>query len=659
MRKTICRICSDGCGLIVKGTKKSFKIEGDPDQPISKGFTCPKSRKIQESFFGPDRLHSPLLKKKSGNWETLSWENALDFMARNLDDLAKRYGPESVVFFKGEAPKHQEAPLYMRHLANAFGSPNFINVDSLCHSTLLLSHHLSCGGIPYYDEKRHKAALVWGANPQASHPRLFSQLLQDRKERGLKLLVVDPVKTKIASLADIYWPINPGTDGFLALALSKISWEERPELFKNSDSGYEEWQNLLATFNLQDLLGPVGIQEKDLRQGLELLWAQSPVWVHPGVGLELQPHAFQSIRSIVNFSFLLDGEAQGARYRFPQKAMPRLGDYPQMKKPIGAEVLPYFTEFFRCGHMLKVPQAILEEKPYPLKGLFITGANPAVSFPDSQSYIKSFKGLDFMVVHDFFMTKTAQLADLVLPASSFLEFLELHDYGAMNKPYLGTINPVFSEEDIIGWPLWRIIFSLAEKLGLGSYFPWKNNEEAINYRLGNKLSAESFKTGEIFDKCVNYQDLVKPRTHERKFKVDLMDKYQLPTMPEPGTLSLDKIHCEYEGFPLKLITGNRKLMVHNTQLRDIQDDEPLKLLMSKKDMSEAGLSEDEMVNLSTPWGNLQARATLADIKEGSLSLPHGVTLHNANRLTSLAHLDPFTGFPWLKALPAKVEKLVY
>nr|WP_300455081.1 molybdopterin-dependent oxidoreductase [Desulfobacula sp.] len=188
---TICRICKENCGVLVRQAHEGdLRIMGNPDHPLSKGFICFRGQQFSDIRNHPERLSKPLLRQKGG-WKPIPYEDAMDIMAEKFNRCRKMYGAQSVAFLKGEALKHQEIRGYMKHLAHAFGSPNYMSVGSLCHQSLAMGHGLTYGGIPKPDFQKIKSAVLWGTNVAVSSPRLFSRIRKAVK-KGLKLVVVDP-----------------------------------------------------------------------------------------------------------------------------------------------------------------------------------------------------------------------------------------------------------------------------------------------------------------------------------------------------------------------------------------------------------------------------------------------------------------------------------
>jgi anaerobic selenocysteine-containing dehydrogenase len=330
-------------------------------------------------------------------------------------------------------------------------------------------------------EEALETAIRWGANPAASSFRLFRALNQAVRN-GTYLIVIDPSCTETAQIADLHLRVTPGSDGFLALAFIKYAIEKvqvKPQT--PVSEGWEELKKLVHRASYGSLLERTGIPEDHFIEASALIFENLPGWIHTGLGLELNPCGVQSIRAIASLQSLLDRQHPPSSLTYKLKPLPGKHLYPDRPEPIGAKESPLYIHGNQEGQGMYLARAILDHDPYPVKAMLIAGGNPILTFPDSNTQTKALRKLDFLAVFDLFMTPTAQLANLLLPAADFLENIELHDYGQGGRPYLGLIKPVTVTTN--GWPAWKLIFEFAKRLGLGKLFPWQGNREALIYKL--------------------------------------------------------------------------------------------------------------------------------------------------------------------------------
>ena len=657
MNPTLCRICGENCGILVADDGNELRITGNPIHPVSSGFICFRGMNFGEVHYAQDRLRYPLLRKRAG-WVKISYEKALEVLASNLLTCKEKYGAESIVFYEGESLKHQEITQYLSHLAFGFGTPNFISVGSLCQFSVELGHGLTHGEIPLPDFQRMKTAIVWGANPAASSFRLFRALNQAVRD-GENLVVIDPSRTETAKIADLHLPVTPGSDGLLALAFIKCAIE-RAQMKPQGPvaEGWDELKELVHGISYRSLLERTGIPENDFDEASALIFENLPGWILTGLGLELNPCGVQSIRAIASLQSLLDRQHAPSSLTYKLKPLPGKHLYPDRRDPIGAKESSLYIHGNQEGQGMYLGKAILDHDPYPVKAMLVAGGNPILTFPDSKTQRKALQKLDFLAVFDLFMTPTAQLANLVFPAADFLENLELHDYGQGGIPYLGLMKPVTVATK--GWPAWKLIFELARRLGLGELFPWQDNRQALTYKLSengidlgdleNSPSATvSYKNGDSSNSWYG-------RIHYRS---RVIEKTGNPGMPILNSLSLP--YRTDERFPFWLSTGDRVLFYQHSQFRNCSTYKARmeEALLDINPDAARGLqiNDGDFVALSTRYGKICVRVNLNDdVRKDCLRMTHGWEEANVNELTGLEHFDPLSGFPWLRALPARVEK---
>jgi anaerobic selenocysteine-containing dehydrogenase len=658
---TICRICKENCGLLVTDNGGSLSITGNSAHPVTRGFLCFKGRNFGNVHYSEDRLRQPQLRNGS-DWKPISFEQALDVMASKFSRIKQEYGPQSVVLYKGESLKHQEIAEYMRHLSYGFGSPNYISVGSLCHFAMDLGHSLTYGGIPVPAWDSIGLAMLWGANPAAASP-LFHSALKRFVRDNKKLVVIDPARTQATRLAGLHLQITPGSDGFLALAFIKYGIEEvRAEPRPDEAHGWDQLSEMVRSLHYDDLLKRTGIKNGGFREAAELIFNSRPGWSATGLGLELHPAGVQAIRAVACLQSLLDPDNRPAPLSAGLKPLPGSDRYPAMPNPIGSSEAPLLTTMKKEGQGMFLIRAIQQHDPYPVKGMFVAGGNPLSTFPDSRMQTQALRSLDFLVVSDLFMTATAKVADLVIPASDHLDNLELHDYGLTGSPYLGLVRP--STSGPIGWPTWRILFELATRLGLGELFPWKDNREALAYRLSltsiNLADLEA-SPGSVLPyepKPGNGRAWNTPdgKVH---YWSDRMSSLGYPGFPDPQALAMP-YHTD-DRFPLWLSTGDRVLTYQHSQYRQIpsyREREPEAYVdVHPGTAAELNVEPGNLVCVSTRYGQVELRARVTDdVRQDCIRMPHGWENANANEVTGREHFDPVSGFPWLRAVPARLEK---
>lgn len=653
---TLCRICLRSCGILVCPTAGSIRIKGNPEHPISKGFICFRGANYHRIWDSKERIKEPLL-RKGDRWLPVSYDDALGILVEKFERSRQLYGAQSVAFLKGEALKHQEVSTYMKHLAHAFGTPNYFSIGSMCQRANFMGHDLTYGGIPRLDYQHHRTAVLWGRNFAVASVAAFRQL-KEAVEKGMKLLVIDPNVTQTAEIADLHLRITPGTDGLLALAFIKEAIETyglKPD--EKAQIGWDRLQDHISSLSYNLLLTKTGIARDQFFRASRLLFDNLPACHQTGLGLELIPHGVQSIRAVACLQSLVDPGRFPKAMGLEMAPLPNQQAYPERAEPIGLQQAPLFVARGEEGQAMYLHRAVLHNDPYPVKSLLVMGSNPALTFPAATTCKEVFRQLDFLAVCDLFFTPTARQADLVLPAAGFLNSMEVHDYGRVGKPYLGLVRPISVSAP--GWPAWKWLFTIAHGLGLREFFPWDDNKDALKYRLGSsQVDLETLLANPA--SVASYLPPTK-NTADRKVEYFSTAAEAAASSGLPTAETLELPYSTDAAFPLWLSTGDRVLSYQHSQFRvdnTYLNNEPEPFVdMHPAKAKELVITNGERVRVATRYGEIMLKAKLTDnVREDCIRILHGWENANVNELTGFDQLDSLSGFPWCRALPARIEK---
>jgi anaerobic selenocysteine-containing dehydrogenase len=333
-----------------------------------------------------------------------------------------------------------------------------------------------------------------------------------------------------------------------------------------------------------------------------------------------------------------------------------------MPPPLGTEQVPLFTRGRREGQGMLLPGAILNGKPYPVRAMLIAGSNPLVTFPHVDHQAEVLRKLDFLAVFDLFMTPTAEFADLVIPGADQLDNLELHDYGRVGATHLGLMRPATISPK--GWPTWKLVFEIARSLGLSDLFPWENNRQALAYRLTDTtVTLNDLEESESSTVAYAFDQPSGERWHTSDGKVHYRSKelYATGNHALPGPDAIDLPRQADAEYPFWLSTGDRVAVYQHGQFRGIPEYEKLvpepTVDIHPNAAQRLGIQSGEPVVLSTRYGRIELSAHITpEVREDCLRMIHGWEQANANELTSLEHLDTVSGYPWLRALPGRIDR---
>jgi anaerobic selenocysteine-containing dehydrogenase len=666
--KGICRLCQSACGInahVEDG--RLVRVSAMKEHPVHR--LCVKASAIADWIYSPKRITKPL-KKLNGEWQETSWDDALGIIAARLGELKAEYGPKSLVVHQGEPLIGTEVPRMAIRFCSLFGTPNYTSGASLCFVAKAIGHGLSVNRrmfplSPSY--KKTRCVVVWGRNPEESKVGEEFEVLAAQK-RGAKLIVVDPRVTRLAKKAGLHIQLRPGTDGALALALMNVIITEElydKDFVEKWTLGFDKLKEHVKGYSPEAVAGITGISADKIKQFARIYATTKPATITQGVSLDHCINGVQNSRA-VSILIAITGNLDVAggntySYPLPQTSL-RVKGRVKVEEAIGADY-PIFTKFVSETTAMPVPDAILTGKPYPVKALIVQACNPVITWPDSGKVVKALEKLDFLVVSDLFMTETAEMADIFLPAAAFLEKKIIMDYATKGTPLFmlgqkAIEPPPECKED---WWVWA---ELGCKMGYADYFPWRDSDELLLYLLkptGITLQQLEQNPGGIIygdERQRKYEEegLATPSGRVELFSPTLAayGYDPLPTFAPPAKPPVE--------YPFNLITGTRTVAFTHSQYRDIDRlrklaPEPLAEI-NPQSAKELGIADGERIVVETANGSITLKAKVTpDILPGVVSLQHGWAEANVNLLTSYQPYDPISGYPAFKTTPCRVRKI--
>ena len=436
--KSVCPLdCWDQCAFEIREENGSLiSIGPDKKQPVTGNFICSKGRSHLGRFQGPNRLKNPML-KVGNTFKVISWDDALHLMAEKITGTLHKHGPLSLLHFYdggyGGLFKNIESRFF-----SALGGCTS-HKGSLCWGAGLAAQKYDFGasvGHSHDDLLNSNLVIIWGRNPAYTSIHLLPYLRRAR-EKGAKVILIDPIRTATASKCDQYVRINPGTDGALALAMARVTIENN--LF-NSDfvdhysSGFDSYRQLCLGFDLHQAAEITGISFSEI-ENLALDYASADAAsVLIGIGLQRHSNGGNSVRAIDALAALtgnLGKKGGGATY-----ANFRINDYIDHDFLDGNDLHPQRRYYSKP----MLAEALTELKDPPIEFMYVSRSNPVVQVANSNRLLKAMEEIPFVVTAEHFLTETAQVSDLVLPCSSFLEEEDLF-YNSMSHQYISYAFP--------------------------------------------------------------------------------------------------------------------------------------------------------------------------------------------------------------------------
>ena len=285
--KTVCRSCHGGCGVIAHVKDgKVIKVEGDPDSPISHGSLCSKGLAITQLAYHPDRILYPM-KKAGGNWERMTWDEALDRVAGKFKEAQEKYGAESILLGQGTGRDFES---HFSRLGNMLGTPNMITAGHMCYLSRIAATLTTCGRHPAIDYANNpKCIVMWACNPLWTNPDEYKGVSFWRAyQKGAKLIVIDPRFTRTAAHADENVRFRPGTDVALVWGILwhifENGWEDK-EYIRQRVYGMDEIRAEVAKWTPDVVENVTGVPEAEVKLAAQTMAENRPgtiVWCMGG-----------------------------------------------------------------------------------------------------------------------------------------------------------------------------------------------------------------------------------------------------------------------------------------------------------------------------------------------------------------------------------------
>lgn len=634
--ETACPLdCPDACTISVtlRGGRIT-KIDGSPDNEITGGYICAKVRHFDKRVYGDDRLLHPAVRvghKGSGTFRRVTWDEAIEQIVSKLREVKEQFGAEAIlpVSYGGSngllTQDTSDAMLFRR-----LGASRLLR--TVCAAPTGAANQGLYGKMPsvsYQDYPEAKVIVLWGVNPGHSGIHIMP-FLKHARERGAKLIVIDPRGTTVARQADLYLQIRPGTDVAVALSLHRHLFESGhadAAFLATHTTGADRLREKAAPWTFERAAEVSGLLVDQLKTFAEMYVTASPAVVKCGWGLERNRNGGSAAAAVL----ALPAVAGKFGVRGGGYSMSNSASWDIERTWIAAQEPP--TRAINMNHL---GRALTEPDGTPIKAMFVYNCNPAVTMPDQMRVLKGLEREDlFTIVFDQVLTDTALYADVVLPATTFLEHYDIvRSYGPMTlqlaKPVIDQVGESRANADVFA--------ELTRQLGLATDTDAEGELDTMLDVLsklptpyGNELR-EQWKANAPFDgRPVQFVDVM-PRTSDGKvhlFPQHLDDEAPAGLygfQPDPATAN----------YPLALISPASERTVSST-LGELPRP-AVTLEIHPDDANARDLEDKEVVRMFNDRGEVRLPVRITPlVRRGTVSMPKGVwRRHVSNGFTSNA-----------------------
>ena len=633
--ETVCPLdCPDSCSLTVTVENGHVvTIDGSYANPVTGGFICAKVRRFGERLYGPDRLLYPAVRrgaKGRGSFTRISWDDAFALIAERMREAQATWGGESILPYSYGGSNGlltqdtSDATLFRRLGASRLAR----TVCAAPTGTANMTLYGKMPSVTYEDFPEARLIVVWGANPTASGIHLIPYI-REAQRRGAKLVVIDPRTTQLARQADLHLPVRVGTDLPVALAVHRYLFEEGhvdASFLATHTTGAERLRERALPWTFECAAAEAGIGTQLLRQFAELYAATSPALIRCGWGQERNRNGGSASMAILALPAVAGKfGVRGGGYTMSNSA----------SWGIARTWIRTDEPSTRIVNMNRLGEALRDSDP-PIKVLFVYNNNAAATSPHQRKVIKGLERDDlFTVVFDQVMTDTARYADVVLPATTFLEQYELaRSYGSFSlrlaRPVVEPAGEARSNAEVFG--------DLIDVLGLHQDDePRGELEEMLDVLgrlpqpIGDDLRATGVATPPFDGRPVQFVDVF-PLTANGKVNLFAED---LDRSAPAGLYGYQQDPAT-AAYPLALITPASERTISSTLAELPRPD--VHLLMHPEDAAPRGLAEGDPVRIFNDLGEVRCGVSLGTwIRPGTVSLPKGLWCrHTGNGFTANA-----------------------
>lgn len=675
--RTVCPYCAVGCHLdLIVEQDRVIGLEYALDSPVNAGRLCAKGHAALAILEHPERLTRPLQRTASG-WTPLPWEAALATAAERIQTLIRTHGPQSLGFLSTAKGTNEENYL-LQKLARILGTPHVDHCARLCHASTLagLGPMLGLGAAtnPLSDLAHADCLFFVGSNLAENHPVAF-RWVQEAKDRGACIVVADPRRTPTTWIADLHLPVRPGTDTALVAAMLHVIFRDglHDEAFiAQRTVGVDALRASVRWSDPSWASHITGVPARDIVRAARLYAKASRSALIYCMGVTQHVHGTTAVQACADLALVTGHVGKRGSGLFPVRGQDNVqgacdmgalsGLLPGYRPVTDPDARAFFENAWGLPAGTLPPMVGLtvtemeQAAGESLRGLIAVGENPVVTSPNSQKTRESLQRLDFFLVVDLFLTETAELAHLVLPAAAWAE----KSGSRTNTDRRVQWSPKVVTPPGEARPDWKILTDLAHHLGLQRFFPYNGPEDILEeirrvVPAYGGIGPQRLMTamGGIHWPCPHEAHPGTPILHTEQFATADGRARLFPIEFRPLSENPDR------EFPYCLTTGrvtvhyNSGAMTRRTPSLSLRAPR-LVVDMHPEDAAREKLADGDRVRIVTRRGFVEACLHLTE------TVPPGVVFApfhfpETNVLTQDA-LDPWAKIPEYKTAACRVEK---
>ncbi len=662
--RTVCVTCHARCGAIVYSEdNKIVKIEGDENSPHSNGMFCGSGLSQRYIHEDPKRIIYPMKRvgpRGSGQWERISWQEAMDTIANKSIEIRDKYGPQAIVTGQGTGRTWNHWHI---RLNSTLGIEGWGLVPThVCLLPHIVPHALTLGVFTSggADWDNAKTMVVWGVSPTGFRTSIKSVL--DNQAKGGKLIVIDVRYTDIAKNADIYIRPRPGTDGALALGFMNVIITEGlydKDFIDKWTYGFEDLAERVKAFPPERVEEITWVPKEKIIEAARLMAKNGPTSVMASLGVGcMHTNAIQNGRAVACLQGLLGFMDKPGGFIISQAMSvmldPKITLWDESRnmmdpsvKIFGGDKYPMYKALGRSNWPNDVFKAVLTQKPWPVRMMVFIANDPLLCYESPQTAYAALQSsnLEFIAVKDYYFSPTAKMADIVLPTADWSERDTIDEELFVNM-VISTERAVEPPGEC--WDDWRFFLEWGKRIN-PELWPWKDEKEMVLWRLKEfynldltweeyvqkaYMSTEIGGGERVYEKYA--KGMMRPdgqpgfmtTTGRIEFKCPTMAAFgydPVPDYTEPAESPISTPGVARD-YPLILTTGHRLYPFFHSAWTNIPAQRELEpypfVLINPVDAKERGILDEDWVDVTSPRGKISLKARVShEIGKGVVAVP--------------------------------------